>query len=159
MRLTIAAILVLAAGAAVAQQVPRPPTRPPAPPGPPLIACPPHLQVETGDTPVVPQGWTLRPERQTHFLRGADLFEGDPAELAQLRPEEDRRARREWWDIYDNGRPYFLICRYEGLEAGIQGEVPRAAKRCEVRTVRSDGRGVRFGREVTGPERVEVDCR
>ncbi len=157
MRPTIAAaLLALLAGGAQAQQVPRPSVRAPAAP---LIACPPQIQVESGDRPVVPQGWTLRAERQMHWLRGADLFEGDPAELAQLRPAEDRRAHREWWDIFDNGRPYVLICRYEGLEAGLQAEVPRAARRCEVRAVRGEGRGVRFGREVTGPDRIEADCR
>ncbi len=157
MRLPIAAaILVCVAGAAPAQQVPRPVPRQGPPP---LISCPPHLDVESGDRIVVPQGWDLRPERQRHWLRGAELYEGDPADRVQLRPDQDRRTRREWWDLGGNAQPYRLVCVYEGLQSGVMATVPERARRCEVRDVPENSRGMRHGRVVTEPRRVEVDCR
>lgn len=148
--------LLLLAGPAAAQQAPRP--APPAPP-PALIACPPQVEVESGDRIRAPMGWEVRPERQRHWLRGADLFEGDPADRVQLRPDADPRTRREWWDLGGNAQPYRLVCRYEGLESGIMAAVPAAARRCEVSGFREDSRGVRHGRIVHGPEQVRVVCR
>lgn len=140
--------------AAAAQPAPRR-----APPPLPLLACPPSVEVMSRDEIRVPQGWEVRLERQRHWLRGADLFEGDPADRVQLRPESDPRMRRDWWDLGGNAQPYRLVCRYEGLESGIMAGVPAAAKRCEVTRFREDSRGMRHGRAVHGPEQVAVTCR
>lgn len=144
--------LLLAAGAAEAQQASR------APP-PPLIACPPSVEVLSRDEIRAPNGWEVRPEPERHWLRGADLFEGDPSERVQLRPDADQRGRREWWDLGGNRQPYRLVCRYEGMESGIMAAVPAAARRCEVTTIRENSRGTRHGRVVSGPEQVVVACR
>ncbi|MBR0649991.1 hypothetical protein GXW78_09985 [Roseomonas terrae] len=145
--------MLLLATAATAQQ----PARPPGPPV--LIACPPSVEVTARDEIHPPPGWTVRPERQRHWLRGADLFEGDPAERVQLRPEADPRTRREWWDLGDSRQAYRLVCRYEGLESGIMAAVPAGARRCEVTSRRENSRGMRQGRVVSGPEQVVVACR
>lgn len=145
-------MLLLATGA-VAQQ----PARPPAAPA--LIACPGSIEVTPRDEIHPPAGWTVRLERERHWLRGADLFEGDPAERVQLRPDADPRTRREWWDLGESRQPYRLVCRYEGLEAGIMATVPAGARRCEVTSRREDSRGMRHGRVVSGPGLVVVACR
>ena len=147
---------LLAAGPALAQGGPR---RPAPPPPVPLIACPPSVEVDAGERLRAPLGWDVRPERQRHWLRGAALFEGDPADRVQLRPEQDPRTRREWWDLGGNAQPYRLVCRYEGLESGLVAAVPAAAQRCEVSAFRENSRGMRHGRVVSGPEQVSVVCR
>jgi hypothetical protein len=148
------AVLVLLPGLVAAQPPPRP-----APAPPPLLACPGAIEVEPAERILAPAGWELRPERQRHWLRGAELFEGDPAERVQLRPDADPRTRREWWDLGGNAQPYRLVCRYEGIEAGIMAVVPAAARRCEVTSFREQSRGVRHGRIVHGPDQVAVMCR
>ncbi|MBR0670870.1 STY0301 family protein [Neoroseomonas soli] len=160
MRLALAiALLGVSAAGAAAQEPQRRPARPAPPAAVPLIACPPSIEVESGDRIRVPMGWEVRPERQRHWLRGADLFEGDPADRVQLRPDADPRTRREWWDLGGNQQPYRLVCRYEGLESGIMAAVPPAAKQCEVTSFRENSRGMRHGRFVSGPEQVRVVCR
>ncbi len=154
MRLAIA-LLVLLPGLAAAQPAPRP--APAAPPT--LLACPRAIEVEPADRIRAPMGWEVRPERQRHWLRGAELFEGDPADRVQLRPDADPRTRREWWDLGGNAQPYRLVCRYEGIESGIMAAVPAAARRCEVTSFREESRGVRHGRIVHGPDQVSVTCR
>jgi hypothetical protein len=145
--------MVLLAGGAAAQQ----PARPPAPPA--LLACPASVEVMARDEISVPQGWAVRPQTQRHWLRGADLFEGDPDDRVQLEPDTEARTRREWWDLGGNRQPYRLVCRYEGLESGIMAPVPAAARRCEVTRYRENSRGSRHGRIVSGPEQTAVACR
>lgn len=153
MRPVLAALpLLLAAGTAAAQQ-------PSRAPNPPLLACPPSIEVLSREEIHPPAGWEIRPEPQRHWLRGADLFEGDPADRVQLRPDAEPRSRREWWDLGGNRQPYRLVCRYEGLESGIMATVPAAARRCEVYPIRENSRGMRHGRIVSGPEQIVVACR
>jgi hypothetical protein len=159
MRYAVPALVLLLPCIAAAQPAPRPPARPAPQAGAPLLACPPAVEVEPAERIRAPLGWEIRPERQRHWLRGADLFEGDPADRVQLRPDADPRTRREWWDLGGNAHPYRLVCRYEGLESGIMAAVPAAARRCEVTSFRENSRGVRHGRVVHGPERVAVVCR
>jgi hypothetical protein len=159
MRHAILALALLLPAAAAAQPAQRPPARPAPPQGIPLIACPPHVEADPGDRIRAPLGWEIRPERQRHWLRGADLFEGDPADRVQLQPDSDPRTRRVWWELGGNAQPYRLVCRYEGLESGIMAAVPPAAKRCEVSSFRENSRGMRHGRAVHGPEQVAVVCR
>lgn len=153
------ALFGLAVTGAQAQQPQRPPARPAAPPAIPLVACPPSVEVDSGDRLRAPLGWEVRAERQRHWLRGADLFEGDPGDRVQLRPERDPRTRREWWDLGGNQQPYRLVCRYEGLESGLMATVPPNAKQCEAAGFRENSRGMRHGRVVSGPEQVRVVCR
>ena len=156
MRPVLAAALIALCALPAAAQAPQ---RPAPAPAVPLIACPPSVEVEPGERIRAPLGWEVRPERQRHWLRGAELFEGDPAERVQLRPDQDPRTRREWWELGGNAQPYRLVCRYEGLESGIMAAVPAAARRCEVAPFRENSRGVRHGRIVSGPEQVRVSCR
>lgn len=138
------------------------PGRAAPPPGPPAFACPTELLVTPEARIEAPEGWRVMPERQRHYLRGAILFDGDPSSLAQLREDGGDRARRqEWWDL-DPASPrlYHIICRYEGLEAGVSAPVPRGLRRCTVETYREDSRGIRHGRVVMGPDNwVRVTCR
>lgn len=155
----LAAALVLPALAAGAQQPQRRPTAPPAPERPVLLACPGTIEVDPGDRVRPPQGWATYTLIQHHALRGAALFEGDPAERVELVPSEDRRARRTWWDLGGNRQPYRLVCLYEGIESGIVAEVPAGASSCEITSYREDRFLPRHGRIVDGPEHTRIVCR
>ena len=151
------AILLLPALAAA-----QPARREAAPAGPPAFSCPPHVRVTPEQRVQAPEGWRVQADSQMHWLRGAELFEGDPADRVQLREDGgDRATRREWWDLDPaNPRTYHIVCRYEGLEAGIVAPVPRGLRRCTVETHRDNSRGVRHGRVVIGPDNwVRVGCR
>lgn len=157
MRVLVMLAVLAAPSLAFAQQVPQA-----RPPGEPSFACPPHLWVVAEQRIEVPQGWRVQPDTQMHWLRGAELFDGEPAERAQLREDgENRQQRSAWWDLAPgNTRGYFLVCRYEGMEAGVVARVPDSMRRCTVTTYRDNSRGVRHGRVVIGPDNwVRVTCR
>ena len=143
-------------GMAMAQQ------RAPASVAPPAFSCPPHVRVTPEQRIEAPEGWRVQADSAMHWLRGAELFDGEPAERAQLREDGgDRAGRREWWDLDPaNPRGTFIVCRYEGLEAGIVARVPAGLRRCTVETYRDNSRGIRHGRVVIGPDNwVRVGCR
>lgn len=148
-------LLLLPAAAALAQG------RSASPPPPPAFACPASVEVESTARIRAPEGFTVVPDPARHWLRGADLFDGPPAERAQLRGDGgDRRTRREWWDLDPaNARAYHIICRYEGLEEGLEAVLPAGLRRCTVETYREDARAARGGRFVLGPDGwVRVTC-
>lgn len=131
----------------------------PAAPG--AFACPASVEVESSAQLRAPEGFTVARAPTSHWLRGADLFDGPPAELAQLRGDGgDRRTRREWWTLDPaNTRRYHIICRYEGLEEGLEAVLPAGLRRCTVETYREDARAMRGGRVVLGPDGwVRVTC-
>lgn len=130
------------------------------PAAPPAFACPASVEVESSARLRAPEGFTVARDSARHWLRGADLFDGPPAELAQLRGESNRRARRDWWDLDPaNTRRYHIICRYEGLEEGLEAVLPIGLRRCTVETYREDARAMRGGRVVMGPDGwVRVTC-
>lgn len=131
------------------------------PAAPPAFACPASVEVESSARLRAPEGFTVARDPARHWLRGADLFDGPPAELAQLRGDGgDRRARREWWTLDPaNTRRYHIICRYEGLEEGLEAVLPAGLRRCTVETYREDARAMRGGRVVLGPDGwVRVTC-
>lgn len=155
MRRAIIAMGLLAPIPALAQPAQRPPAAP-------AFACPPHIRVTPEQRVDAPEGWRVVPEAEMHWLRGAELFDGDPADRAQLREDgENRQQRSAWWDLDPaNPRGYFLVCRYEGIEAGLVARVPAGPRRCTAETFRDNSRGVRHGRVVIGPDNwVRVTCR
>lgn len=134
----------LAAGAAVAQ------------PAPARFACPPSIGLPSPLPFDPPAGWTARSGSALHWLRGARLFEGDPADGVELRP--DGEGRREAWNLDPAARPV-LVCLYEGTEATLSAPVPAGAKACTVERRPSQGRGTRAGQAVTGATEVVAGCR
>lgn len=126
----------------------------------PLLSCPSFLRL----TPTVtveapPPGWEPLAWPQYHFLSWARLFDGDPEELVQLKEEEEADGSHGWLlEPSEPGRPFVLVCVYEGTEMTLAGAVPAAATRCDIRSFDEDAYGVRFGRRVTEGSRTEVTC-
>jgi hypothetical protein len=124
------------------------------------FACPASVEVEGTARLRVPEGFVLAPSPMRHWLRGATLFDGPPAELASLRPNEDARTRRDWWELDPaNPRRYHIICRYEGIEDGLEAMLPAGLRRCTIETYRENARAMRGGRVVAGPDGwIRVTC-
>ncbi|MBP0495564.1 STY0301 family protein [Roseomonas indoligenes] len=64
-------------------------------------------------------------------LREVTLFDGPPAELASLVP--DQRGRRVTWDvayIRQAGRAAYLVCGYDRVTRKLEAEVPARARQC-----------------------------
>lgn len=126
----------------------------------PLLSCPSFIRL----TPTVtveepPAGWEPRAWPQYHFLSWARLFDGDPEEMVQLKEEEEEDGSHGWLlGPSEPGRPFVLICVYEGTEMTLAAEVPAAVGRCDIRRFEEDSYGVRFGRQVTDRSRTEVTC-
>jgi hypothetical protein len=79
-------------------------------------ACPAYVHVAGGD----------------HALADASLFDGPPAELADLEPVDGG------WDLRDyakSPRPLFLVCRYRATKEIKTVEVPRGTPACRVHEV------------------------
>ena len=125
-----------------------------------LLSCPPLLRLTptvTVDDP--PPGWRPLAWPEYHFLSGARLFDGDPAERVQLKEEEEDDGSYGWLlERSEPDRPFMLVCVYEGTEMTLAREVPAAAGRCDIRRFEEDSYGVRFGRPVTDRSRFEVSC-
>ncbi|HEY4250477.1 MAG TPA: STY0301 family protein [Roseomonas sp.] len=152
MRVPLLALLALLPLPALAQGRPAAPA--------PAWSCPASIEVDSTARIRVPDGFTLMPDPTRYWLRGADMFDGPPAEMAQLRGDSDRRTRRDWWDLDPaNPRRYFIICRYEGLEEGLQATLPEGLRRCTMETYRENAQAGRGGRTVVGPDGwVRVTC-
>lgn len=77
---------------------------------------------------------------QGQRFNGGQVFDGPPEEMADLRPDHDRRVDRErratWAVAYvaKAGRRVHLLCHYAGQAAPVAVKVPAAAKTCVYRT-------------------------
>ena len=82
--------------------------------------------------PVAAQAAVLCPLTQNdHRLDEVTMFDGPPAELASLVPEQ--RGRRVSWKvayIRQAGRRGFLVCGYTKAAPKVEVEVPVAARTC-----------------------------
>lgn len=79
-------------------------------------------------------------------LEEVTVFDGPPAEMASLRPEDGRetnRRMRQTWDIAEigkSGRQVHMACRYKG-GAKLVLQAPKSAKVCTQDLLRLDNKG------------------
>jgi len=77
---------------------------------------------------------------QGQAMNGGQVFDGPPEELADLRPDTDRRVGRERWatwnvaSVYRAGRQVHLLCHYAGSTAPVAVKVSHPVKVCVYRT-------------------------
>ncbi len=72
-------------------------------------------------------------------LQKVMLFDGPPAELASLVP--DQQGRRVAWDVASigkAGRRAHLVCGYDRVTRELEVEVPAAARTCAFRMTAGD---------------------
>jgi hypothetical protein len=119
------------------------------------LRCPPHIQLTPQVAITPPAGFTARALPEYHWLTGADLFDGNPDERVQLKP--DRIGQTDRWDL-DPARAHTLACLYEGTDMTLTAALPLGTRRCTAATRAENSRGVRGHRVVTDRKVTEVVC-
>ena len=72
---------------------------------------------------------------QSFKFRYVSFFDGDPADLADLAPEEgpDPKKLQQRWELTrSKDRPIVMICRYHGTDKTVRREVPLSIKECRL---------------------------
>lgn len=72
---------------------------------------------------------------QSFKFRYVSFFDGDPADLADLAPDEGPSAntlQQRWEFIRSKGRPIVMICRYHATSQTVRKDVPLAIKECKL---------------------------
>ena len=63
------------------------------------------------------------------MLERVSVFDGPPAEMADLRP--DAKGRTDTWSrLGATGRPVYLVCRYQDLTATLEVRLPAGIRAC-----------------------------
>jgi len=89
------------------------------------FACPAQIESDAtaGGTP------------QSFKFRYVSFFDGDPAELADLAPDEGpdpKKLEQRWQFTRTAGRPIVMVCRYHGTQATVRKDVPATIKQCSL---------------------------
>jgi hypothetical protein len=102
--------------------------------------CPPAIEVSQHLlTPQ--QGWQAvtrnanGEQRDSLSLRldNLALFDGDPAELAQLKPDNGDNDETHYWSQLESSlRPLYLVCRYQHSAITLQQALPAGISYCRV---------------------------
>jgi len=96
------------------------------------FTCPPAIKL-TPQAIVQPvPGWQPLPMAAHHVLNGARLFDGDPADLADLIPDQNNAAGMAW-RLFEN-MSYTFVCTYGGTDMTMAAKVPAGVKQCTVST-------------------------
>lgn len=78
-------------------------------------------------------------QHQGQAMNGGQVFDGPPEEMADLRPDTDRRVgreRRASWNVasvYKAGRQVHLLCHYAGAAEPVMVKASRPVTRCVYR--------------------------
>lgn len=68
-------------------------------------------------------------------FRYVSFYDGDPAEMADLAPDEGpnpKQLAQRWQFTRAPGRPIVMVCRYHGTDRTIRKEVPPSVKECKL---------------------------
>ena len=90
--------------------------------------------VETKQALAAPQsGWTAGLSELPTEAVGVSVFDGPPEEMADLVPESKDGAdtRSDIWDLSQNDRGYWLVCRYANTTVTLIRQLPATVTRCE----------------------------
>jgi len=111
------------------------------------FSCPQEIALDKAGVRLELPEWSVRPD-MTPYLTGADVFDGDPRDLASLVPTSDRRVSKElsivvWTLNGDYPRGKWAVCRYEPGAFYLTRRLPDPVTRCEVqwRTLKTARRG------------------
>jgi len=102
--------------------------------------CPPAIEVSQ-QLLTPQQGWQAvtrnanGEQRDSLSLRldNLALFDGDPAELAQLKPDNGDNDETHYWSQLESSlRPLYLVCRYQHSAITLQQALPAGISYCRV---------------------------
>jgi len=77
----------------------------------------------------------------SYEFRYVSFFDGDPADMANLAPEEgDGPGLDQRWRFDENrARPIVMVCRYHGTERTVELEVPASISECRLTGEATEG--------------------
>lgn len=97
------------------------------------VGCPQAVTVTQGLG--APQsGWTAGLDKLPTEAAGVSVFEGPPAEMADLIPDDGKDAadaRSDIWNLPQCDRGYWLVCHYPNTTIILSRQLPAAVTRCE----------------------------
>ncbi|HEA3131796.1 TPA: hypothetical protein RVR73_003124 [Aeromonas hydrophila] len=68
-----------------------------------------------------------------HRLENLSLFDGDPDERAQLKPDNGDSHTIHYWSLdRHNPRPFYLVCHYQETAITLQQALPAGLGYCRV---------------------------
>ncbi|HDZ8965513.1 STY0301 family protein [Aeromonas dhakensis] len=68
-----------------------------------------------------------------HRLENLSLFDGDPDERAQLKPDNGDSHAIHYWSLdRHNPRPFYLVCHYQETGITLQQALPAGLGYCRV---------------------------
>lgn len=68
-----------------------------------------------------------------HRLENLSLFDGDPDERAQLKPDNGDSHAIHYWNLdRHNPRPFYLVCHYRETAITLQQALPAGLGYCRV---------------------------
>lgn len=102
--------------------------------------CPPRIESRQQLLGTVPgwQGvsrdWEGKPsQRLSHRLDNLSLFDGEPGERAQLKPDNGDSGAIHYWSLTGDGvRPLYLVCHYGDSAITLQQALPPGITYCRV---------------------------
>ena len=71
----------------------------------------------------------------SHKLRHVSFYDGDPAEMADLAPDDASHGttlEQRWQLTRSEGRPIVMVCRYHDTEQTVRKEVPADITACRL---------------------------
>ncbi len=92
------------------------------------FTCPPGIEITPQATVKPVPGWQALPMAERHPLDGARLFDGDPAGMADLVPDQNTATLNVWQ--LQPGMSYTFVCTYAGTVMTMAAKVPTGAKQC-----------------------------
>lgn len=95
------------------------------------FTCPPTIETDqtSGGMP------------QSFKFRYVSFFDGDPADLTDLAPDDGpdpTKLTQRWQFTRTPGRPITMICRYHGTSQTVRKEVPPWVKECRLEGLATD---------------------
>lgn len=78
---------------------------------------------------------TLDAGGQPHKFKYVSFFDGDPADLADLAPDDrstSPKLDQTWRFERQQGRPIVMVCRYHGTQETVRKDVPASIKECRL---------------------------
>jgi len=78
---------------------------------------------------------------QSFKFRYVSFFDGDPADLVDLAPDDGPDAKKleqRWEFTRTPGRPIVMICRYHGTDMTVRRDVPLEIEECRLDGLMND---------------------
>ncbi|MBW8269062.1 STY0301 family protein [Caldovatus aquaticus] len=103
------------------------------------FGCPRYVDVAPIADVNAPAGWSAASRPTRRWLRGAEMFEGDPAanQRIQGRLVDQSRGTTEW-TIPPGSQAPTLVCLYQGTDVTLARVVPYGMRRCATSFARPD---------------------